>query len=144
MKKILSDFTVSENIHLNDHYILLKLTNEVPLPDMLPGQFVEVRIDHTPEVMLRRPIFINFVDKASNMLWLLVHLIGKGTYHLATLQQGDKLNLLLPLGNNFSMPCLKQYPQSASFLLVGGDAGIAPMLFLGKELAALGYKPPFL
>jgi dihydroorotate dehydrogenase electron transfer subunit len=142
MKKILSDFTVSENIHLNDHYILLKLTQEAPLPDMLPGQFVEVRIDHTPEVMLRRPISINFVDREHNMLWLLVHLIGKGTFHLATLVAGDKLNLLLPLGNSFSLPASDA--SKGRMLLVGGGAGIAPMLMLGKLLADNGYRPTFL
>ena len=135
MKKILSDFIVSENIHLNDHYILLKLTTEAPLPDMLPGQFVEVRIDDTPEVMLRRPISINFVDKANNMLWLLVHLIGKGTFHLGTLREGDKLNLLFPLGNSFSLPECPS-PDSKPLLLVGGGAGIAPM----QDIIRLPYR----
>jgi len=144
MKKILSDFIVSENIHLNDHYILLKLTTEAPLPDMLPGQFVEVRIDDTPEVMLRRPISINFVDKANNMLWLLIHLIGKGTFHLGTLREGDKLNLLFPLGNSFSLPDSGTAPHDKPFLLVGGGAGIAPMLLLGQLLAERGYRPTFL
>jgi dihydroorotate dehydrogenase electron transfer subunit len=142
MKKILSDFTVSQNLHLNDHYVLLKLFLDRPLPEMQPGQFVEVRIDNTPGVMLRRPISINFVDKEKNELWLLVHLIGKGTYRLGELKKGDQLNLMLPLGNYYNMP--DGVNKSRKLLLVGGGAGIAPMLFLGKELADRGFQPTFL
>lgn len=142
MKKILSDFTVSQNLHLNDHYVLLKLSFDRPLPEMLPGQFVEVRIDNTPGVMLRRPISINFVDKEKNELWLLVHLIGKGTFHLGELKEGDRLNLMLPLGNYYTMP--DEAKKADKLLLVGGGAGIAPMLFLGKELAEKGFHPTFL
>lgn len=140
MKKYLIDFTVAENIHLNDHYILLKLKDDSPLPEMLPGQFVEVRIDDTPSVMLRRPISINFVDKENNELWLLVQLIGNGTRHLSMLGKGDKLNVMLPLGNGFTIPETKDFKP----LLVGGGAGIAPMLFLGQQLAENDITPTFL
>ena len=47
MKKYILDFRVVENTKLHDNYALLKLKpdNNEPLPDMLPGQFVEVRVD---------------------------------------------------------------------------------------------------
>lgn len=44
---------------------------------MLPGQFVEVRVDGSPATFLRRPISINYVDEAQNELWLLVATVGE-------------------------------------------------------------------
>ena len=145
MKKYLLDFTVSENVRLSEHYILLKLHVDFPLPEMCPGQFVEIRIDETPEVLLRRPISIHFVDYEKNMLWLLIQLVGKGTVHLSQLKTGDLLNVMLPLGNGFTLPQSSTSSHSSKrFLLVGGGAGIAPMLFLGEKLYKLGHQPYFL
>ena len=63
MKKFILDLTVTENIKLHTNYVLLKLTSPSLLPEMLPGQFAELRVDGSPTTFLRRPISINFVDK---------------------------------------------------------------------------------
>ena len=104
MKKTVLDLTVVENTHVNDKYVLIKLTHSQPLPEMLPGQFVEIRVDGTGQTFLRRPISINFVDRQRNELWLLVAVVGDGTRHIAQVRQGDVLNCVLPLGNGFTMP----------------------------------------
>ena len=140
MKKYVLDLTVRSSERLNDKYVLLKLTHESPLPTMLPGQFVEVRVDHSPTTFLRRPISIHFVDEEANELWLLVAMIGDGTRRLGLLQKGEVLNGVLPLGNAFTMP---QKP-SARALLVGGGVGVAPLLFLGKQMREAGMEPTFL
>ena len=90
MKKYILDFRVVENTKLHDNYALLKLKpdNNEPLPDMLPGQFVEVRVDRSPGTFLRRPISINFVDSTRNELWLLIRKAGEGTRTLCDLKQG--------------------------------------------------------
>lgn len=126
--------------HFGDKYVLIRLTDEKPLPKMLPGQFVEVRVDDSPSTFLRRPISINFVDEELNELWLLVAVVGEGTRHLAVLQPGDVLNCVLPLGNSFSMP----RSSSDRFLLVGGGVGVAPLLYLGKAIRGQGGEPTFL
>ena len=106
---------------------------------MLPGQFVEVRIDQTPTVFLRRPISINFVDRERNELWLMVAMIGEGTRWLGSLKKGDVVNCVLPLGNGFSLQASQNAP-----LLVGGGVGVAPLLYLGAALKNAGKKPTFL
>ena len=63
MKKYILDLTVTENVRLHANYALLKLTSSSPLPEMLPGQFAEIRVDGSPTTFLRRPISINYVDK---------------------------------------------------------------------------------
>ena len=140
MKKHCLDLTVNAVERLNERYALLRLTDDKPLPEMLPGQFVEVRVDGSSTTFLRRPISINFVDRERNELWLLVALMGDGTRRLAELKTGEKLNCVLPLGRGFSLP---KSPEQR-FLLVGGGVGTAPLLLLGKEIARLGGEPTFL
>ena len=104
MKKYILDLRVKTVEAVGGRYSLLKLTHDEPLPEMLPGQFVEVRVDNSPSTFLRRPISINFVDYEKNEMWLLVAAIGEGTKHLSQLKAGEMLNCVLPLGNGFTMP----------------------------------------
>jgi dihydroorotate dehydrogenase electron transfer subunit len=141
MKKYLADLVVSSNEKLHPNYCLLKLTQNVPLPDMLPGQFVEIKVENSPTTFLRRPISINYVDRKKNELWLLIQIVGDGTRKLSELKEGNTVNLMYPLGNSFTIP---KGENSKKMLLIGGGVGTAPMLFLGAELKSLGYEPIFL
>ena len=140
MKKYCIDLTVKYVEHLNEKYVLISLTDEKSLPKMLPGQFVEVRVDDSPSTFLRRPISINNVDYDLNELHLLVACIGDGTRRLGKLTAGDTLNVMLPLGNGFTMPA----DATKKHLLVGGGVGVAPLLFLGKSIKEQGGEPTFL
>ncbi|GAK35330.1 MAG: dihydroorotate dehydrogenase electron transfer subunit [Bacteroides graminisolvens] len=140
MKKYILDLVVSENIQLNDNYVLLKMTAPTELPDMLPGQFAELEVEGSSKTFLRRPISINFIDKDNNEVWFLIQLVGDGTRHLAAVKRGQTINVILPLGNSFTMP----ENASERLLLVGGGVGTAPMLFLGEQLSKKGFTPNFL
>ena len=140
MKKYILDLKVRETVAVGKQFVLLRLTDSEPLPEMLPGQFVEVRVDNTPSVLLRRPISIHYYNKENNELGLLVQLIGDGTRWMATLKAGDTLNVVLPLGNGFTLPT----STDENPLLVGGGVGVAPLLYLGMKLKAMGVTPTFL
>jgi dihydroorotate dehydrogenase electron transfer subunit len=137
MKKFILDLTVTENLKLHANYALLKLASQSPLPEMLPGQFAEIRVDGSPTTFLRRPISINYVDRQRNEVWFLIQLVGDGTRRLAEVANGEIINVVLPLGNGFTMP---ENP-SDKLLLVGGGVGTAPMLYLGEQLAKSGSPP---
>lgn len=139
-KKHILDLTVKAVERVSEKHVLLRLTDESPLPKMLPGQFVEVRVDKSPSTFLRRPISINYVDTEANELWLLVAEVGDGTRAVCKLVAGDKLNCVLPLGNGFSMPAAA----SERVLLVGGGVGVAPLLYMGAEMSRMGCEPTFL
>lgn len=139
MKKYVLDLQVKSVEKLHERYVLLKLTDSQPLPQMMPGQFVEVQVKGSPSTFLRRPISINNVDRESNELWLLVATVGDGTRQLARLQTGDVLNCVLPLGNGFT-PAVS----SEKVLLVGGGVGVAPLLYMGAEMMRMGIAPTFL
>ncbi len=133
------DLVLVETLLLNPQNVLMKFHHELPLPQMQPGQFIQVRIDGSPNTYLRRPISVNFVDTKRNQLWLLVQLVGDGTRTLAETPIGKKVNMILPLGNSFSKPAVNDM-----VLLIGGGVGVAPLLMLGKEIKEQGMNVTFL
>lgn len=139
MKKCI-DLIVKDVKHINEKYVLLILTDNEQLPEMKPGQFVEVKVEDSPNTFLRRPISINNVDTEKNELHLLVAIVGDGTRHMAAMKAGETLNVMLPLGNGFTMPKTAE----EKHLLVGGGVGVAPLLYLGKKIREMGGEPTFL
>lgn len=144
MTKSIVNLRVVKNEALSPSYSLLRLTpeNGSALPPMLPGQFVQVEISHSKTTFLRRPISVCNVDTDKNELWLLVRLAGAGTAELLGLSEGAIVNVILPLGNGFTMP--EVGTSDDSLLLIGGGVGVAPLLLLGRRLKSAGCKPSFL
>lgn len=116
--------------------VLLQLRSDKALPDMQPGQFVQVRVDGSPSTYLRRPISIHDVDFQQKEISLLVQQVGEGTRHLAAANVGDLINMVFPLGNGFSMP-----EKNENVLLVGGGIGIAPLFYFAEVLNDKGSHP---
>ena len=119
--------------------VLLQLHSEKTLPEIQPGQFVQVRVDGSPSTYLRRPISIHDVDFQQNEITLLVQQVGEGTRHLAAAERGDVINIVLTLGNGFSFP-----EKGEKCLLVGGGIGIAPLYYFAKVLNEKGIRPTLL
>lgn len=139
MSKQELDFLVKENIHISPMYSLIKISPaKGKLPKIHPGQFVQVEIPNSKNTFLRRPISVNFVDEDANELWLLVRKAGEGTSHLISTQPNSVINLILPLGNGFTVN------RSGHGLLIGGGVGVAPLLQLGKAMKANGVDFSFL
>jgi dihydroorotate dehydrogenase electron transfer subunit len=155
-KKIALDLRVAAVTQLHERYVLLRLTSDATeLPQMFPGQFVEVRVDGSSSTFLRRPISICNVDRKLNELWLLVAIVGNGTRWMASLTAGDIVNIVGPLGRGFSPFTFHARPKDACYqrdartsnftnLLVGGGVGVAPLLYLGATLKEQGVEPTFL
>ena len=138
MTKQITDFKLVESQDFG-RSVLLRLHAEQALPTIVPGQFVQVRVDGSPSTYLRRPISIQDVDVEQNEITLLVQQVGEGTRHLAALKVGDRVNLVLPLGNGFSLP-----EKGEKCLLVGGGIGIAPLYYFAKVLNEKGIRPTLL
>ena len=138
MAKQIADFKLVEKQELG-RSVLLRLRSERPLPEMQPGQFVQVRVDGSPSTYLRRPISIYDVDYQQNEITLLVQQVGEGTRHLAAVEKDDMINMVLPLGNGFSLP-----EKGEKCLLVGGGIGMAPLYYFAKVLNEKGIRPTLL
>ena len=89
-----------------------------------PGQFVHIL---PPGFTLRRPISICDVHVEKGALRLVFEVRGKGTSALAAFKAGDCFDMLLPLGNGFSVG---DPAQKAVF--VGGGIGVPPLLLAAK------------
>lgn len=139
MKKFQLDLAVEDNRIVGPNVIMLTLRADATLPDMVAGQFAEIQVP-SAKVLLRRPISIHSVDRDNNLIVFLIQIVGEGTASLASLNKGDTVNVLLPLGNGFSY----RSTHVARPLLIGGGVGVAPLLFLGQEFAAHGIRPTFL
>ena len=121
------DFNIIENQSFQ-RAALLKLKSAMPLPEIKGGQFVNVRVDGCDKAYLRRPISIHDVDYQNNTIDLLIQEKHEGTKTLCALPVGATVNVVLPLGNGFSMP-----EKDDNILLVGGGIGIAPLLYFAKK-----------
>ena len=137
MKQI-TDFTLVGKCDYG-RSVLLRLRAAQALPDIAPGQFVQVRVDGSPSTYLRRPISIHDVDEGQKEIALLVQQVGEGTRHLAQVAVGEQVNMVLPLGHGFSLP-----EQGERCLLVGGGIGIAPLFYFAKVLKNQGVRPVLL
>lgn len=135
MKKFQLDFTIISSRRVGADYRLMILKSvDTPLPEMMPGQFVNILVPDSKETMLRRPISIHDVDYDAQTLHLLVKPVGAGTKKLCSIAEGERLNILVPLGNGFDL----NIEPGRHVLLVGGGVGSAPLLFLARQLNAKG------
>ncbi len=139
--KYIIDFIIKENHKISCGYceMVVKPSNPgVELPDALPGQFVQIKIPHSPSTFLRRPISICDIDKKNGTMRFLIRNAGEGTDYLINMTPGEHLNIITPLGHGFNQSGI------TNALLVGGGVGIAPMHMLGKVLAQNGVKVDYL
>lgn len=138
IQKSVKYLNVGDIRHLNKRHFIIELSSDGPLPMILPGNFVQVLVEDSPSTFLRRPFSIHSVDPAANSFQLLVQIKGAGTLHLSRLSKGDKLSVIFPLGNCFSLP------QGKKVLLVGGGCGVAPLLSLAQFLKQNSIHPVIL
>lgn len=114
---------------MSGHYLIRVEAHDIAT-EARPGQFITISCGQG--FTLRRPLSIHRVDKPGQIS-ILFAVVGTGTLWLSRREKGDKLDLLGPLGNGFSIQ-----PASKKLLLAAGGIGIAPMLFLVQK--ALGEK----
>jgi len=127
--RVISNNQVSTNLFEME----VKAPQVVPL--CKPGQFIHLRVSDQYDPLLRRPLSLYDVDRHENTITLLYKVVGRGTEILSRITAGEYLDIMGPLGRAFSYP---QAGQAA--LLVGGGVGIAPLLFLARELLNQGYQ----
>ena len=98
--------------------------------EVLPGQFVHVRVPALEASALRRPFSVFNAD--DGRVELLYKTVGRGTAALNGVRVGDEVKVMGPLGHGFPESC------AGVALLVGGGYGIAPLYFLARRLVASG------
>lgn len=137
MKRI-EDFTVVNHNWLNYSSFIIELEAPGTLPVIEAGNFAEIEVPNSPKVFLRRPFSIYDANITTNTISFYVKVVGEGTRLLGEMKNGEKLNLIYPLGNSFSRP------EIGKILVVAGGSGIAPFVLYGKGLQNNGTELTFL
>ena len=119
--------TVTRVERLSDENLRLTLKAPAIAAAAKPGQFVMVRAGRGHDPLLRRPFSIHQTDTGGH-IQIYFKILGKGTEILAHVRESEELSVFGPLGKGFHIP------HDAPVCLVGGGMGIAPMLFLAKEV----------
>ncbi len=101
-----------------------------------PGQFVMVKVSEGTFPLLRRPLGIH--DAGPGGIELFFAVAGQGTEILSQKKPGDRLDVIGPLGQGFTVDAAMR---GKRVFLVGGGRGIAPLFFLARELASAGAHP---
>jgi dihydroorotate dehydrogenase electron transfer subunit len=139
MPKRIESLQVIENKNLTHDIYTLELSSATLLPEIKPGQFVQAKVEGSPDTFLRRPLSVHDVNYEKKTIKLLIQIAGKGTRKLSQLNPGDYLNIIYPLGNSFTLP-----QKGQKILLAGGGCGVAPLLFLGRYLKNESFIPDIL
>ena len=108
------------------HYVMsVALADGFETP--LPGQFVMIRFPNRLDPLLGRPLSVYGFEKFAEggAIEFLYRVAGKGTSILSGLREGDKLEVLGPLGKGFSTP-----PSVKHAVIVAGGIGVAPVTYL--------------
>jgi len=120
---------VLENKKLAPEHFRITLIAPKIAREAQSGQFVMVRCCDGTDPLLRRPISFNRIDKQKGTIDFLFRVIGNGTRLLSEMEPGRDLDIIGPLGNGFEIDTTKEIA-----ILVGGGAGIAPLLPLAAEI----------
>lgn len=108
---------------------ILKFTCLAPeiAKEVLPGQFIEIRVSKTFEPFLRRPISIHNVDKENGTIEFFFQIRGRGTEFLSQVEEGELIDVIGPLGDGvFDLKNCK------NIAIIGGGIGIFPLYELAK------------
>lgn len=112
-------------------YRLLVLDAPNIAAEVVPGQFVHVRIPQLEGSALRRPFSLYKAEDST--ISILYKVIGRGTAALATAIIGSELDVMGPFGNGFPVPSENITP-----LLVAGGYGVAPLYLLATRCLKKG------
>jgi dihydroorotate dehydrogenase electron transfer subunit len=138
MKKRVEELKIIDKQALRSNYIFWEIQSEEAFDYIVPGQFINVHVKDSPTTFVRRPFSIHRVDYEKRSIQFMMKVVGDGTEALSNLEIGEKMDVLFPLGNGFSIT------DEEAALLVGGGYGIAPLYHIAQELLAKGKKPYFM
>jgi dihydroorotate dehydrogenase electron transfer subunit len=147
MKQALCSITSNAEVMPGIHLMWIEAPDIAAMAQS--GQFITVRCGN---LTLRRPLSIHLStpltcspydssrrageDSGEGEIAILFRVAGKGTLWLSQRQKGERIDILGPLGERFSIPPTKS-GQSKHLLLVAGGIGIAPLVFLMQHASSL-------
>jgi len=127
MNRIQNTFKVVSNEKLCPKFYLLCIDAKPILKKILPGQFIHIRVKDVLEPFFRRPFS---VYRAQKYVEIFYEAVGPGTSIMADMKKGDDVDVLGPVGNQFTPPS----NDIKHVVMIAGGIGIAPFLILSDVL----------
>ncbi|CAM5548954.1 dihydroorotate dehydrogenase electron transfer subunit [Eoetvoesiella caeni] len=127
---------VVEHRWVNDRYKYIRLSAQSDLAGVTkPGQFYQLKCPVTDEQQpfLLRPMSVYGVGPEPGTIEFLYNVAGVGTAAMASLNVGDHMDIVGPLGNTFVLE-----PQYKRILVLARGVGLATMAPLLQYAAAAG------
>lgn len=112
---------------------LIRLELDEPLPEIVPGQFVMLRLPKRSQPLLGRPLAIYKCDPERGIIELVYVVVGTMTDRLSRVRTGELLEIWGPLGNGFT----ESGPET-NVLCVAGGIGFTPLLMFSERMKSLG------
>jgi dihydroorotate dehydrogenase electron transfer subunit len=115
-------------------FFWLSLEYPPDYPDVLPGQYLNLRAGGPTEPLFRRPFgVVEFRrEPQAAVVELYYGVVGSGTAAMARWRAGDAVDCLGPLGTPYTVD-----PERPAVLVAGGR-GAAPLLYLNRLLRDAG------
>ena len=129
------DCKVLAHYRFEGEQYILTLSSEEISKSTLPGQFVHITV--SSELAMRRPFSVMSVDEENGTFDLLYKVVGEGTRQLAECKIGDVLSIIGPIGSGF------QVSDKKTPILIGGGAGMPPMIAIAQQIRSDDYYHPF-
>jgi dihydroorotate dehydrogenase electron transfer subunit len=122
---------------VNDEYkhLVVKATPKALAAQ--PGQFFHLLCPSPDEgeIWFRRPQSVYRIARSSGRMEFLYKVVGRGTKGLATLEPGDNLNMVGPLGVGFHLE-----PQWKNIVVLGRGVGLATMAPISQVAGEAGIR----
>ncbi|MDX1702490.1 MAG: dihydroorotate dehydrogenase electron transfer subunit [Melioribacteraceae bacterium] len=133
----IQDAIVHSNKLISENTYVIEVKAENLIKYVRPGNFFNIQVNNSDFPLLRRPFSI--CDVEGDSIFFMYKIVGEGTSILAEKKEGNKVNLLGPLGNGFGVE-----DNIDHLIMIGGGIGIAPFPFLIRKLrAGITYKVLF-
>jgi dihydroorotate dehydrogenase electron transfer subunit len=122
---------------VNDQYKHLVVQATPKALAAKPGQFFQLLCPSPDafEVWFRRPQSVYRVERSASRLEFLYKVAGRGTQGLATLEPGDLLDMVGPLGRGFSID-----PKWKNIVVLGRGVGLATMAPISQTAPDMGVR----
>ena len=126
---------ILSNSYLGRNLYLLTVESPELARLMEPGQFVHTLIPGMEGHILRRPFSVYATDTQAGTMDILYQTVGFGTAHLASLEAGEVISNIGPIGHGWRAPdgCKRA-------LIVCGGVGAAPLFMHTQALIDAGIE----
>jgi len=115
---------ILHHVEVNADYRLMEVSAPEQAAKAVAGQFFHLLCPHVGglEPFFRRPMSIYRIDREVGTISFLYKVTGSGTKGLASMREGERLNMLGPLGIGFSLPAKR-----AAIVLLARGVGLATL-----------------